>query len=71
MKSICENEFIRSHSDTQIVDAMLPRVQELNAFVKIGVNKQNIRDLPNTFFEQYDIVVLSGGEEVRIRSGFP
>jgi hypothetical protein len=50
---------------------MLPRVQELNAFVKIGVNKQNIRDLPSTFFEQFDIVVLSGGEEVRIRSGFP
>jgi len=59
------NNFFLSPTDIgkNIIDAMLPKIQELNLFVKIGTNKSPVSELTKDYLEQFDVIVLSGGEE--------
>ena len=48
------------------MDAAYPRVQELNNFVQVAVHKANINHLHDSFFEPFNIIMLSGGTEEQI-----
>lgn len=52
-----------------VIEAALPRIEQLNKHINLQYKAhEQIADLPDSYFEQFDVFSISGGNEVMIVS---